>query len=109
MSGGTGWRRPSCTTLFRMLNAPFPAGAQGALRTRSIRASGGASASRPRRKSASSEAPPSISISTAPDSFRTQPPSPWRIASRCTKGRKPTPCTCPVTSTRSAVTPGRMP
>ena len=53
---------------------------------------------------------PSSSICTSPAALRTQPSSSWRTASRCTKGRKPTPCTTPVTRTREpfpVVRPGR--
>ena len=75
---------------------------------------GGSSPSRPRSpgpaaaaprsaagsSSATSAVSPSTSMSTPAESFSTNPASPSATAWRNTKGRKPTPCTVPVTLTR---------
>ena len=67
------------------------------IRRSSIRASGGASATRSPTKVSTS---PCTSISTPSWSFKAKPVRSSRIASRQTCGRKPTPCTSPRTRSR---------
>lgn len=50
-----------------------------------------------RRRAPPPPRPPCTSMLTPPRSFRTQPVSPNSRATRNVKGRKPTPCTLPVT------------
>src|SRR5579875_677171 len=65
-----------------------------------IRASGGASARRRRPNSLTRLGGPCTSRKTAPESLPTNPASLNSLAIRCTNGRKPTPCTTPVTVNR---------
>ena len=63
-------------------------------------ASAGASPISEAAKESSAAGSPSASITTPSPSFKTKPASRLRPASRCTKGRKPTPCTTPRTRNR---------
>ena len=103
-SGGTGWRRFGVDSVL------------GRTREAHRRRPGRRHDSPPRRCGRGAERPrtqrprkavdpgPALHLDhcTSPASLRTQPASPWRTASRWTKGRKPTPCTTPVTSKRTA-------
>jgi hypothetical protein len=76
-----------------MMTKPSPARAGAASRatTELIRASGGASCCRRSTSDLTCSAAPRTSISTPRESLRTQPARPSSLASRQTKGRKPTP------------------
>ena len=63
-------------------------------------AAAASSRSEPRERRRSPSASPSTSMSTPALSLRTNPTSPSATACRYTNGRKPTPCTVPVTRSR---------
>src|ERR1700733_10952831 len=72
-------------------------GATGSALTAVIRASGGGSADSRRVNSERVRGDPCASMNTAAASLPTNPVTPSSVASRCTNGRNPTPCTTPVT------------
>ena len=73
----------------------------------SIRASAGGRCFRASRNRSIARLSPSTSIATPSARLRTKPANRHSVAKRCTKGRKPTPCTMPRTTTarRSMETP----
>ena len=102
VSGETSaWRSPPAW-LGAIANPLIPVGASGVAVTRSITASGGASAASASRNRSTVSAAPSTSTNTPPASLPTSPASPSRPARACTNGRKPTPCTIPSTRPGSA-------
>jgi hypothetical protein len=90
-----------CVSLATISKEAVPAGAMVVVVTRSILARGGASSAMARKNSRTAAGWPSTSANTPSTSLPTNPPSPRRVASAYTKGRKPTPWTMP--STRTAV------
>ena len=89
----------SLPTILKPLYPPPPVSSSKS--TASIRASGGASRMSSSRNCRSSVSGPSSSSSAPSELLRTQPASPCRRTSLWTKGRKPTPCTIPLTSMRN--------
>ncbi len=90
---------PPWRALVSMAN---PAGSAGSYGTSSrssdaMRARGGSSARRRRANLSTAKASPCASMRTPRSVLRTDPHKPHSSASRYTWGRKPTPCTCPVT------------
>src|SRR4051794_36113265 len=83
-----------------MANPAVPVAGTSSEATRSTTASGGACSGSASTKRARAAGSPSTSIRTPRSSFRTNPASPSRRASRYTYGRKPTPWTTPSTRTR---------
>jgi hypothetical protein len=105
VSGETSaWRSPP-TWLGAIANPRIPVGTSWVAVTRSITASGGASAAIAAQKRSTVSAGPSTSTNTPPGSLPTSPASPRRPARACTNGRKPTPCTIPSTRSRVRVSP----
>src|SRR5689334_12099109 len=111
MSGGMGVVVPVANWLGTIRNWGGHAGsaATSATRTSVIRAKGGASARSRRPNSATGAGRPCTSRKTAPESLPTNPARPSSVAIRCTNGRKPTPCTTPVTVTRCRTWVSRVP
>lgn len=101
-SGGTSVRAPSPPALATITNPGAACSTRGtdSDSTPDTIASGGASSRSRRLNSAIAAALPCTSAKTARASLPTKPLSPNSVASRCTKGRKPTPCTTPVTMNR---------
>jgi hypothetical protein len=91
-----GPRGPLATMEKRAGALPWGA-AVGIASTPWTREAGGASDRSAARSASMSCAGPTARISTPSASFRTHPRRPSRVATWCTKGRKPTPCTTPRT------------
>src|SRR6516164_1326308 len=103
MLTGTSGQPESVLSTMRK-SCPSPAGDTSCAVTDTTRASGGASSTSRRRSSAMHSASPSTSMSTPALSFCTEPASRRATACRYTNGRKPTPCTVPVTRSRQRAT-----
>jgi hypothetical protein len=81
-------------------NSRSPCGGSRSTSTASTRASVGASVQRAAPKTSSDSDAPSASMTTPCPSLRTNPPRASCRASPNTNGRKPTPCTIPLTRKR---------